>query len=221
MKQLETTFTLDNNNFTQVKRNDKAAIYRRETSEGQFVSFEVFAVRSKDDVEIYPSAGAVNKWLYAPISEDRANLWFDRFTNGEVSGFQGLDPITAEPVALENDPSLEEVMATPVSTEEVTEVTTPTVEVEDPTVPEETIPVVNPTPDGGVAVTVATVKDKVVTYNYPVGEFTQAQFANVNGMPERGTVWSVLDKLVKGGKLDKVLKKLGKGRPSQVFTVKS
>lgn len=220
MKQLETTFTLNDNTFTQVKRNDKAAMYRRETLDGQFVSFEVFAVRSKDETEVYPTEAAVNKWLYAPISEDRANIWFDRFTNDEVSGFQGLDPVTAEPEAIVDDPSLEDVMESAISTDtvETPAVATDAVEVVDPTAPEET-PVVNVTPDGGATVTVAKVVKNKVTYIIPPGEFTANEFADANGLRRRKGIWGRIQNEIEAGRVVFVKQtKVGKGRPTSFYT---
>lgn len=239
MNKLETNFTLDNNNFTQLKRTDTAALYKRETPEGTLVSYEVFAVKTKDGSEVYPNSNAFGgnfKWAWAPISQDRANVLFDRLANNEVV-VPDVDPITGEMNRPENDPSLEEVLAsedpTPVQeivneppvgwTEIPAGLETPVVSetpavLEDPTVVE--TPSVDVTPDGGAVVTVAKVKkEKVIpTMNIPSGEFTQAEFARANGLPERGVVWSRLDSLVQAGKLSKVLKQIGKGRPKAFFT---
>lgn len=225
MKQLETQFTQNDHLFTQVKRNDKAALYKRTNLEGGFVSYEVFAIKSKNDIEVYPNQTAMSRWAWCPVAEDRANNWFDRITKGDVV-IPDIDPETGEALNSDNR-SLDELPDVVVSTDTVQ--TQPVVvSTDDPTVPEDDIPVIDipeveATTDGGAVVTVAKVKKNKVlpNYNFPVGEFTQAQFANANGLPERGTVWGVLDKLVKDGKLNKVLKPLGKGRPSQIFTVKS
>lgn len=214
MKSLETTFTLDNHNFTQLKRNDKAALYKRETAEGTFVSFEVFAIMTKNDAEIYPNQRAVQmKWCFCPTSEDRANLWFDRFTNGDVV-IPHVDPETGDPLEVADEQSLNEIPDVVVDTN----VETPAIEVPavDPLALD--TPVVNPTPDGGAAVTVAKVTKSVVVFNFPTGEFTQADFANANGLPERGVVWSKLDTLVQSGTLTKRFGKTGKGRPKAYFT---
>jgi hypothetical protein len=247
MKQLENILTLDGGHTaTLVKRNDKAAIYRRETAEGQFVSFEVFAIMTKDGMEIYPNQKAVqNRWCTCPTSEAKANTWFDRFVNGEVV-IPNVDPVTGEPMEVADNRSLDElpdvnvsvdvpapvVVVTDISPEvaldipaadpvaEVPVVEVPTVE--DPTVPDEVptveVPEVTPTADGGVAVTVAKVQKAVVTMVIPTGEFTQADFANANGLPERGVVWSKLDALVKAGKLAKRFGSNGKDRPKAYFT---
>jgi hypothetical protein len=263
MKQLENIVTIEGGHTaTLVKRNDKAAIYKRETAEGQFVSFEVFALRSKNGMEIYPNQTAVkNRWCMCPTSETKANTWFDRFTNGDIV-IPNVDPVTGEPLEAADNRSLDElpdvnvsvdapsipspVVSEPVAIVEDTlpkvdvEVTVdsvpsdvtptdiaPTVEVptveEDPSapavaVPTVEVPEVTPTADGGVAVTVAKVKKNVVTFNIPTGEFTQADFANANGLPERGVVWSKLDGLVKEGKLTKRFGTTGKGRPKAFFT---
>lgn len=254
MKKLETNFTLDNHNFTQVKRSDKAAIYRRETAEGQLVSFEVFAVRSKDGAEVYPNQKAVqNRWCMCPTNETKANTWFDRFNNGEVV-IPNVDPVTGEPLDVADNRSIDELpdvnvpidLSVPAPAPAPLAVEIPTVElpavdptdivsvpaesvpavvvatVDDPTVPDSIptveVPEVTPTPDGGAVVTVAKVKKDVVTMVIPAGEFTQADFANANGLPERGVVWSKLDVLVKGGKLSKRFGSNGKGRPKAFFT---
>lgn len=260
MKQLENTLTLDGGHTaTLVKRNDKAAIYKRETAEGQFVSFEVFAIKSKDGVEIYPNQKAVQaKWAFCPMNKQRAEVWFDRITNGDIV-IPDVDPITSEPIETVDSRSLDElpdvnvsvdvpdivkdnILTIPIvaggdSTPEYTEpepevepsasekspepvVEVPTVE--DPTAPDEVptveVPEVTPTADGGVAVTVAKVKKDVLAMVIPTGEFTQADFANANGLPERGVVWSKLDALVKVGKLAKRFGTTGKGRPKAYFT---
>lgn len=60
--------------------------------------------------------------------------------------------------------------------------------------------------------------DKDATYVIPDGEFTQADFAKANNMPERGRVYGILQQQVKSGKVKPVgLKKVGKGRPSAYF----
>jgi hypothetical protein len=59
---------------------------------------------------------------------------------------------------------------------------------------------------------------KVENMIIPDGEFTQAKFAVVNGLPERGVVWSRLDVLVKTNKLRKGFSTQSAGRPIAVFT---
>ncbi len=261
MNKLENILTLEGGHTaTLVKRNDKAAIYKRETTEGQFVSYEVFAIMTKNGVEIYPNQKAVqNRWCMCPTTETKANTWFDRFTNGEIV-IPNVDPVTGEPIEAADNRSLDELPDVNVSTDiptiqlpimepvetvtipadsvpvaEVTTVDVPTVEVpvvedhsdevptvEDPTAPDEVptveVPEATPTVDGGVAVVVAKVQNSVLTMVIPVGEFTQAQFAVANGLPERGVVWSKLDALVKLGKLTKRFSEKGKGRPKALFT---
>jgi hypothetical protein len=277
MKQLENILTIDSGHTaTLVKRNDKAAIYKRETAEGQFVSFEVFAIMTKDGSEIYPNQKAVqNRWCVCPMTEAKANTWFDRFVNGEVT-IPNVDPVTGESIEKVDNRSLDELPDVNVSvdvpgtvkediltiqivagddsipeyTEPVPAVELPTVEEspvpavelptveespvpavelptveEDPTAPDD-VPVVEipeafevtPTDDGGVAVTVAKVNKGVVTMVIPTGEFTQAEFAIANGLPERGVVWSKLDTLVKAGTITKWFGSNGKGRPKAFFT---
>jgi hypothetical protein len=261
MKQLEITFVKDNNIFTQLQRNDKAAMYKRETADHQFVSFEVFAILSKNGVEIYPEKHAMSKWAWCPLKQERADRMFNDLTAGDIV-IPAVDPETSEMIPLEFDPSYDEVMAQDeaVTTEAVAveAVAEPIVEapvtisipveeiLEDPTAPvsveikqvaqevvqpevkpEVQAPVVQPTQDGGAVVVVATVKDNKVkvnpTFNFPTGEFTQADFANANGLPERGAVWGILDKLVRNGILHKDIRKVGtgKGKGKQFFAVKS
>jgi hypothetical protein len=244
MKQLENILTLDGGHTaTLVKRNNKAAIYKRETAEGQFVSFEVFAIKSKDGAEVYPNQKAVQaKWAFCPMSEERANVWFDRIMNGDVT-IPDVDPVTNEPLnvdtrSLDDLPDVNvsvdvsaplgsndnpiilpavsptDIVSVPVDSVPAVEVPT----VEDPTVPDVEVPEVTPTMDGGVLVPVAKVSKGVLTMVIPSGEFTQADFANANGLPERGVVWSKLDALVKVGRLTKRFGSNGKGRPKAYFT---
>jgi len=260
MNTLEKILNIDGGHIaTLVKRNDKAAIYKRETGDGQFVSFEVFAIMTKDGSEIYPNQKAVqNRWCVCPMTEDKANTWFDRFTNGEVT-IPNVDPVTGESIEKVDNRSLDELpdvnvsldIPTPVvviSTDTPTDaVELPTVMIEvdptdivsvladsvpavelptgeeDPTAPDVEVPTVEvpevtPTADGGALVTVAKVANNVLTMVIPAGEFTQAEFATANGLPERGVVWSKLDALVKLGKLSKRFGTTGKGRPKAFFT---
>lgn len=217
MKQLETSYKTETHSLTQVKRNDKAVIYKRESLNGQFSSFDVFAIRSKNDEEIYPNDTAEGIWLFQPTSETRANIWFDRFTNGDIV-IPDTDPVTGEAMS-SDERSLDELPDVTVSTN--------TIEPENPlnfdTVSSEPfVQSVDVTPSENVVVTVAKVKKNVVMTNLviPSGEFTQADFARANSLPERGVVWSRLDNLVKDGKLNKMLKVVGKGRPKQFFTEK-
>lgn len=221
MKQLETQFVQDNNNFTQVKRTDKAAIYKRETLEGQFVSYEVFAIMSKNGAEIYPNKLAFGRgaltWAWCPIAEDRANIYFDRMNNGDVPIPQ-IDPETGEIINNTTEVSLEE-------TPEVTPAQ-PVVSTDDPTAPTPT-PEVLPTPDGGAVVTVAKVTktQKVIpTYVFPnKTEWLRDDFAELNGMdhhPAHSDSYGPLMALVKAGKVKEVKKALvGKGRPRSFYSV--
>lgn len=218
MKTIPNQFTGDNNdNFVQVKKNEKAALYRRSTPEGSFVSFEVFALLlNPSGDEVYPNQAAMSKWAWCPISEDRANKMFDDITSGAIV-IGPFNPETSELPDL-TGPSLEELMAQ----DDPTVPSTPAVETPVVDVSLEATPAVEvaATPDGGAVVTVAKVKKTKVEFSpiYPEGEFDQAIFARANGLPERGVVWSRLDDLVKAGKLSKVLRPIGKGRPKQFFT---
>lgn len=52
----------------------------------------------------------------------------------------------------------------------------------------------------------------------PTGEFTQAQFAVVNGMPERGSVYNVIKNLLNNGTLKESRRvQYGKGRPTCLY----
>jgi hypothetical protein len=251
MKQLEKLFTENNVVFSLVKRSEKACLYRRDTLEGQFVSYDVFAIKTKDGQEVYPNTTAIGRWAWSPIAENRAETYFEGITAGDVV-IPDIDPVTGEAISVENDMTLEELMAeteiletsiptetlvsTPISLVELVE---PSVETVDPTAPIQTKsivdesvisnvtnieviqPTVEKTNDGGVVVTVAKVtKTKIqVAMVIPSGEFTQAQFAVANGLPERGIVWSKLDGLVQSGKLTKELKQLNqRGRATAVYS---
>lgn len=81
-------------------------------------------------------------------------------------------------------------------------------------------PVTNPIAEQAV-VRVAKTRvrsDKNAVYVIPDGEFTQADFAKANGLPERGRVYGILQQQVKSGLVTPVgLKKSGKGRPQAYF----
>lgn len=231
MKQLETQFTQNDNVFTQLKRNDKAALYKRTNLEGGFVSYEVFAIKTKNGAEIYPNKIAVlKKWCYCPVAEDRANLWFDRFTNDEVTPAH-VDPETGEPLEAADNRSLDELPDVIVSTDVVTPTPTVVVVNDDPTapdveVPAVEIPVVDVTPDGGAVVTVAkVVKNKVLpTYKFPnTAEWLRDDFAELNGMdhhPAHSDSYGPLAALIKAGKVKELRKdKIGKGRPRSIYAV--
>jgi hypothetical protein len=228
MKSLETSFQLDNNQFTQVKRNEKAALYKRETLEGAFVSYEVFAIKTKNDQEIYPNKIAMSKWAWCPIAENRANIWFDRLTAGEVVIPQ-VDPETGDVLETSNISTETE---TPVVVVETPVVETPVV-VEDPTAPTVVIPeveipvveipvnVVQPTPDGGAVVTVATVKKNKVTsaLKLPSGEWTRTDFAILNGLkPKNSESYGALMREIKLGRVKELRKEKGKGKPHSVYS---
>lgn len=252
INQLPETIVQGSYTLTQIKRTDRVAMYKREDESGNFTNYEIFATLHKNGQEFYPTPAAFGKWAWAPVSEERANTYYDRVENGDVV-IPNVDPETSELIPLDNDPSLEELMAqedvvsTPIPLEDAAEladgmieegalpsvVDEPTVEVslveevvEAPKVEEvaaEEIVGGGTTPIESVVVEtkVAKVRKPRVEkeYQYPTGEFTQAQFAVANGMPERGAVWGVLDKLVNSGKITKVLKQVGKGRPTQFFTI--
>ena len=228
MKQLETQFTQNDNVFVQVKRNDKAALYKRSTLEGGFVSYEVFAIKSKNDVEIYPNQTAMSRWAWCPVAEDRANLWFTRLTTGTVV-IPEVDPETGDALEADNR-SLDELPDVNVSVDTVQ--TQPVaVVVDDPTAPSVEVPVidiptVDMTPDGGAVVTVAKVaKNKVIpTYKFPnMAEWLRDDFAELNGMdhhPAHSDSYGPLASLVKAGKVVEVRKaKVGKGRPRSFYSV--
>lgn len=269
MKKLPSQFEAENQKFSQVKRSDKAALYKRENPDGSLVSYEVFAVRTKNGSEVYPNKTAFGKgeftWAWCPIELAKAEqLYAMADKAGTADGFvpmwDNIDPETGERVELSEEqesviteafpvPVEGEKMVATVSVENVnltdttTETETPAEDIVEPT---EIMPTGEPqsTPDGGAVVPVLEVgkkevkktekkakgktpkkdsKEKTVKtevkYKFPKGEFTQADFARANGLPERGVVWSKLDKLVQGKVLSKKLKKLGRGRPSQIFTL--
>lgn len=232
MKQLENTFELENNKFTQVKRSDKAALYKRETLEGQFVSYEVFAIRTKNDVEIYPNKTAfgrgVTSWAFCPMDLKRADVYYDRFEKvGEKDGFEPTwihtDPETGE-IIPEETPTIENVevsLETP-KNEQATDITTsPEPDIVQPPQPEQ--PMVQVTPDGGAVVTVAKVTktQKVLpTFKFPKGEWTRTDFALLNNLkPCNSESYSALMREIKAGRAKEVRKdKSGKGKPRSIYT---
>lgn len=171
MKTLENILTIEGGHTaTLVKRNDKAAIYKRETAEGQFVSFEVFAIMSKDGMEVYPNQAAVrNRWCVCPMTETKAETWFDRFTNGDVT-IPNVDPVTGDPVEATDNRSLDELPDVVVAVDEPAPTT---VAVEVPVVTEpvvdEPAPVAEST-DSVPVVDVPVVEDPTAPDDVPVVE---------------------------------------------------
>ena len=240
MKSLETNFTKDSHNFSQIKRNTKAALYKRETLEGAFVSYEVFGIMVKNGSEIYPNQTAVvQKWCYCPVSEDRANLWFDRFTNGDVI-LPHVDPETGESIEIADNRSLDELpdVDGTMTIEPVAEVkipldidpTNPNPEPEpvvevpvDTVIPTVDVPTVEITPDGGAVVTVAKVRQNKVypTMILPTGEFTRTQFAILNNLkPANSESYGALIREVKAGRVVEVRKdNSGKGKAKSIYSM--
>jgi hypothetical protein len=272
MKQIPSQFTTNDHVFTQVKRGSKAAIFRRESTAGQILSFDVFALlRDSDGNEVYPQAHALSKWAWAPAQEHRAKTYFDRIEKGDMT-VPDFNPHTSEIIRPENEPTLAEVMAGPdvelteiplvptivpeavvvaeptptehsvetaVSLDEVVPaeptiepevvvasepvpmedptaiVVEPTVETADPTV-------VTPTADGGAVVTVAKVRKSRVTVTMKIpdlAEFTQAQFAEANGLPARGVVYGRIQTEIEAGRIVlKEMRQSGKGRPTAFYS---
>jgi hypothetical protein len=242
--------TVATNDFvaTLIERNDKTAIYRRTTPEGTLLSFDVFAIKASNGVEVYPTIEAAQAgWAWSPASEERARTWFDRITNGDVV-VPDVDPITGEPIGADNRsldelPDIVEATLTetvpvvdvpPVVENTVEDVDVPTVEVPEVEVPEvdPTAPTVEPTdevptvevpsaPSEGGTTPAKSRGRKPADLSklvIPEGEFDQATFARANGLPERGVVWSRLDSLVSAGTISKRFASEGKGRPKAYFT---
>ncbi len=215
--------------LTQIKRTNKAAMYKREGLDGSFVCYEVFAIMTKNGNEVYPNPSSFNKWAWCPVSEERANQWYDRLNKGEIVIPQ-VDPETSEPISLEKDPSLDEIMS---ETDPITEETQPVVPVteqtpvieqktepvvenvvEDPTIP----PIVEKTMDNKPAVTVAKVSKTKVQMIIPSGEFTQAQFAQMNGLPERGVVFGKIQTEIRHNRIKMIeQRKINRGRPTNIY----
>jgi hypothetical protein len=198
-------------------------MYKRETSEGAFVSYEVFAIKVKNDKEIYPEKHALSKWSWCPVQESRAEIYYNRINDGDVV-IPDVDPETSQPVNVDEVPLAEvaETVSEPISEPVEISLVETVAHQEDPMVTETpTAEVeVGGTPDGGAVVTVAKIRKKRVemVMNIPKGCFTQADFARANDLPERGIVWSKLDKLVTDGKLSKSMKQIGKGRPTAIYS---
>jgi hypothetical protein len=227
MKQLDTKLTLENNDIsTQIKRSNKAAIYKRETPEGQFVSYEVFAIKTKNGAEVYPKKIAFGRgtmtWAWCPIDLKRAEVYYNRLENEEIRLAQ-VDPETGEIIPDVETPSVTDVE---VSLElPANEVITQT-----DTAPKDDIiqppqPTVQTTPDGGAVVSVAKVTPKKITthFKFPKGEWLRDDFAKMNGMahhPAHSDSYGPLMQLVKAGKVKEVRKeKRGPGKPRSIYTV--
>lgn len=245
MNVLPPEFTKDNFKFVQVKRNGKAAMYARQNPDGSTVNFEVFALKSKNNNEIYPGQHAFGVWAWAPLTQGRADIYFDRITSEETV-IPDVDPETGEVnsgpnVALDDMPDVNEDPTLPhpvppllpltsnvsISTEpesvpdgwdriEAGTDQTP-VEVADPVTP----PTVQATPDGGAVVEVVKVRKGRVAaaITFPVGEFTKVQFAEHNGMQE-GNAYVRLMKEIEAGKVKLVRSEkltAGRGRPTAIY----
>jgi hypothetical protein len=70
-----------------------------------------------------------------------------------------------------------------------------------------------------VLVSVVEVKKKSdTTWVIPQGEFTQADFAKANGLPERGTVYNILQSVINKGMVKLAdRRKIGGGRPTSFY----
>lgn len=246
MKQLDSKITLDNHDVsTLVKRTAKAALYKRETPEGAPVSYEVFAIRSKNGAEIYPARTAYGQgqltWAWCPISLEKAEKIFNLVDksgspDGYVPLWENIDPETGERIEV-SEPEDVVTQETPIPTTEMVETVNevPEVVVSEPTpeVPEVDIitPTVESTADGGAVVVVAKTKKTQVktkkvlpTYKFPaLSEWLRDDFAEINGMdhhPAHSDSYGPLMQLIKAGKVVEVKKaKVGKGRPRSFYSV--
>jgi hypothetical protein len=74
-------------------------------------------------------------------------------------------------------------------------------------------------PVGAVLVTVAEVKkNEKINWVIPMGEFTQTQFAEANGLPVRGTVYNTIQSLINKGMIKIARReKLSGGRPTVLY----
>ena len=101
IKTLDTTFQANYNGtgtstFTQIKRNDKVAIYVRQWEDGHKV-WEVFTIKTlkagaqifnqtlSEDTEMYPGTSAFGRSAWSCNSLERAEYRFDVLTNGETA----------------------------------------------------------------------------------------------------------------------------------------
>jgi hypothetical protein len=105
VKVLETEFTYNadkrgDTKFVQVKRNKFAAIYQRFNMDGKPLEFEVFAIKTAGDCEVfgrfyekyeqYPGASAFGRTAWSVGNEVAANKIFDEITRGEGSRIDGI-----------------------------------------------------------------------------------------------------------------------------------
>lgn len=175
-----------NNKFIQVKRNNKAAVYRREKMDGKIVGFEVFKIKvqpagtkfpngvvTTEDQEKYPTANVFGKWAWFVNSEIRANVWFDRISADEVV-IPDYNPETGEVDRPENDPSLEEVMNQPDKVKKTSNKVTQTVTLL-PMTPTSTV---EPKKRGRKPKNL-----QPIEYKIPEGEFDRTAFAKFNDLP--------------------------------------
>lgn len=164
--------------FTQVKREGKVAIYRRNrVKDGALFGFEVVILKHikagaplpggnvvENDYESYPGVNAFGK-----------TAWFCK---DETAALDRFEEVNDEPAMASDDNETE---------------TLPIVEV-----------IVN--------------KTFTPNFNIPTGTFTQAQFATVNNMPPRGSVYNVIQSLIRNGTIREDSRvKMGGGRPTTLF----
>jgi hypothetical protein len=108
MNKLPETFINEDKTYTQVKRNDIAAIYSVVYTDTQtLVGFEVFKIRVIDGNETYPvNRDFVNGWAKSPAMLEKAETWLDRYTTGEA-----ITPVTDNDgnIIVDNGPSLDDI----------------------------------------------------------------------------------------------------------------
>ena len=127
MIKLETNFTNGDGGYSaspltyvQIKRNDVAAIYKRNTKDGLFLDYEVFkiliekegkntfGVITQEDTEKYPSTGKFGKTAWSVNSLERAQMYFDRITKDAASIVDESDSVEDANVSPANEFSTKE-----------------------------------------------------------------------------------------------------------------
>lgn len=232
------TFDRDGKTFKQLKRNDKVVMYEETNSTGATVGYHVFAPLTSGGSEVFPTADSIGIWAWNPTQLSRADLWFDRITNGDTP-IPNVDPITNLSRDLQDDRTVDELPETPVEVPTVEDVIPTTVEIPTAEVPVVEIPTVEvtvvataevpvvevPTVEVTEAPKVKAVKVPKVypTMKFPAGEWTRTDFALLNGLkPANSESYGALIREVKAGRVVEVRKdSTGKGKPKSIYSIVS
>lgn len=117
MKMLQKEFTANydkcgNNLFTQLRKENGVAIYKRTRPDGTVKGYEVFIVKirkkgdklpgglvEKEDRECYPGAASFGRYAYACKTEDQAETRFDQLVkklNGIADDVEDIDDVDGD-----------------------------------------------------------------------------------------------------------------------------